>query len=128
MIETTDSPQKPPAEKSITLYIPRRLDTFSAPFLYEDLENILRGETYLILDFSRTRYIDSVGISVLREGFIKCRNQSARLILRSVKPHIKALLQTANLFEIGKRKPIKLPRRQRIVRSRSLSPTRQQAS
>lgn len=108
MLQASQSTQKKVPQNSITLYIPNRLDVFTAPFLYEDFENMIWEGTPLVLDFSKTQFIDSVGLSVLKQGFLRCKKKTVRLILLGVKPQIKGCMEAAQLFSIFKRKPTKL--------------------
>ena len=112
MLETIKPVQKKVPQTSITLHVPNRLDTLAAPFLYEDFENMTWEGMCLVLDFSKTQFIDSVGLSVLKQGFLNCKKKSTRLILVGVRPQIKICMEAAQLFSIFKRAPNKLQGRQ----------------
>ena len=128
MLRPIKSPQKKTPDNAVKIHLPKRLDMLAAPFLYEDLENMVWQGRCLVLDFSKTQFIDPTGLSVLKEGFIKCKNKSTRLILLGVKPHIKAILEAAQLFDLLKQKPGERLRRDRLSTPRRFQPIRQHAS
>lgn len=88
--------QKP--SKLVQIRAPRRLDRFTAPPLFEDLESKVEKGICLAIDLSQTQVVDRVGAGVIREGFLRCKKNRTRLKLLGVKPAVKKALQNEGLL------------------------------
>lgn len=109
----------------ITICAPKRLDTFTAPCLYEDLvEKICKG-AYIVLDLSQTQFVDPVGADVIKEGLLRCKQHRAHLSLRGVKPQVKSVLHAGGVLQYFKQQARKKSRKksslspQNVVRSQA---------
>ena len=86
----------------ILIRAPKRLDAFTAPFLYEDLEEKIRKRISLTLDLSQTQFIDPVGADTIKEGIIRCKQHHVRLTLKGVKPQIKLTLKQMGILQYSR--------------------------
>ena len=88
----------------ILIRAPKRLDAFTAPFLYEDLEGKIRKSISLVLDLSQTKFIDPVGADAIKEGLMRCKQHHVRLTLKGVKPQIKLTLKQMGILQHSRQK------------------------
>ncbi len=91
-------------QNKVFIRAPKRLDAFTAPFLYEDLEEKIGKGICLVLDLSQTQFIDPVGADTIKEGLIRCKQYRVRLTLKGVKPPIKVALQQLGVLQYSRQK------------------------
>jgi len=82
----------------VTVYAPKRLDLSTAPYLEKDLDEKIKQGGCLILDLTKTQFIDPASANVVMEGLIKSRLRNARLTLRGVNPKVKVVLEMAGVL------------------------------
>ncbi len=81
------------------VFVPNRLDLFTAPFLAQDLDIKIQTDALVILDFSQTQSIDPAVTDVLAEAFIKAKQRRGRLFLKGVNPQVKFVLEIAGILK-----------------------------
>jgi anti-anti-sigma factor len=89
---------------TVTVYAPKRIDGFTAPFLEKDLDGKIRTGTMVILDLTQTNFIDPPSADVLMQGLIKSKQRRARFSLRGVNPQVKLVLEMAGVLQHFRRK------------------------
>lgn len=89
---------------TVVVYAPQRLDLCTAPFLAQDLEAKIREDVAVVLDFTKTQFVDPASTNVLVDGFIKSRQRHARLSFRGVKPQVKVVLEMSGILKHFRRK------------------------
>ncbi|VEP18916.1 Anti-sigma factor antagonist [Hyella patelloides LEGE 07179] len=101
-----------PSEAQFTLYqsqdnptvqLPERLTVLEAVAFKETFDQLLQHNLsgkQIILDCSKTRFIDSSGIGALISNFKSAQKQKAQLTLESVQPPVMAVLSMTGLIDV----------------------------
>ncbi|MEL6909641.1 MAG: sugar transferase [Cyanobacteria bacterium J06629_2] len=90
-------------EKSPVVEIPERLTVLEALVFKQTVGKLLQQEIphhQILLDFSKTRFIDSSGIGALVANFKSAQASNIELILESVQPPVMATLAMTGLSDV----------------------------
>ncbi|MEM6613748.1 MAG: sugar transferase [Cyanobacteria bacterium P01_C01_bin.72] len=90
-------------EKSPVVEIPERLTVLEALVFKQTVGKLLQQDIphhQILLDFSKTRFIDSSGIGALIANFKSAQASNIELILESVQPPVMATLSMTGLSDI----------------------------
>ncbi|MEO1673487.1 MAG: anti-sigma factor antagonist, partial [Cyanobacteria bacterium J06631_2] len=90
-------------EKSPVVEIPERLTVLEALVFKQTVGKLLQQDIphhQILLDFSKTRFIDSSGIGALIANFKSAQANNIELILESVQPPVMATLSMTGLSDI----------------------------
>ncbi len=79
------------------LNINGRIVSTTAPVLEKAIEDVLKTENKLILDFSGVDFMASSGIRVLLIAYKRLKIQDGLLILRNVNPAVMKVLEVTGL-------------------------------
>lgn len=79
------------------LNINGRIVSTTAPVLEKAIEDVLKTENKLILDFSEVDFMASSGIRVLLIAYKRLKIQDGLLILRNVNPAVMNVLEVTGL-------------------------------
>ena len=78
-----------------------RLDANTSPALEERLVSLIdSGEKRFLVDFNELDYISSAGLRVLLMGAKRLKNLSGRIVLASLKDHIKEVFDIAGFSSV----------------------------
>ena len=105
MIDETPEIQFPLSclQDSPTVELPERLTVLEAVILKQTVSKLLQqtiSEQQIILDFGKTRFIDSSGIGALVVNLKSAREKNIELILESVQPPVMATLSMTGLVNV----------------------------
>lgn len=90
-------------QDSPTVELPERLTVLEAVIFKQTVSNILQqniSHQQIILDFGKTRFIDSSGIGALIANSKSAQEKNIELILESVQPPVMATLSMTGLIEV----------------------------
>ena len=91
-------------DKSVTIRVPKRVDTYTAHFMMEDLNQRIQKGAAIVLDMTHTQHVEIDSVHVFALSLLKSRECKAKLSLRGVQPQITRVLKNAGILELFRRK------------------------
>ena len=88
-------------EKDIrVLAAPERLDSASASDFKTQAADRVEGASGLIVDFGKTRFVDSVGLGTLVNLLKACNRQGVELVLAALTPQVRQIFELTRLYRL----------------------------
>ncbi|NEQ48540.1 MAG: STAS domain-containing protein [Leptolyngbya sp. SIO3F4] len=78
--------------------LPKRLDSMISPFFEQDLKQKIRPGATLIIDMSKTKFIDSAAVSVFWKSVLQSRLAGAKIVAKGMNGSTKNLLEQSGLL------------------------------
>ena len=70
------------------------------PYMRQKVKDLMEaGTRKLIIDFSEVPYIDSTGLGFLAGARVTAQNANAGIVLASINPHVRRILDDVNLTQ-----------------------------
>ena len=88
------------SSRGVTIAIPGgRLDSNNAPQALQDIiDEIEKGETRIVIDFAKTRYISSAGLRVILKTLQLLRQRNGAIALCNANEQIQEVLEISNFL------------------------------
>ena len=88
--------------RGVTIALPSgRLDSNNAPQALQDIvARIEKGETRIVIDFARTRYISSAGLRVILKVLHMLRQRAGAIALCNANEQIREVLEISSFLDM----------------------------
>lgn len=85
-----------------TVFVPERLDAASVQDFREACSQALAGDDVhgLVLDFSETKFVDSIGLGALVSLLKTCNRQNIGLALATFTPQVRQIFDLTRLYRL----------------------------
>ena len=88
-------------EKHRIIKIEERLDAENASVFKEKIEKLINtGEAGIVLDFSNTKFIDSIGLGSLVSILKQTANKKMSIMLCSLSPQVRQIFELTKLYRL----------------------------
>ena len=88
-------------EKHRVVKIEERLDAENASVFKEKIEKLINTEeSEIILDFSNTKFIDSIGLGSLVSMLKQTANKKISIVLCSLSPQVRQIFELTKLYRL----------------------------
>jgi anti-sigma B factor antagonist len=88
--------------KVVTIAAPERLDSASVDEFKTETQAALASAKAMVIDFSRTRFVDSVGLGALVSLLKNCSlpQRDVRLSLAALSPQVRQIFELTRLYRL----------------------------
>ncbi|NET39798.1 MAG: hypothetical protein F6K19_48885 [Cyanothece sp. SIO1E1] len=97
------------AAASVTICLPKCLDSYTSPYLMEDIDQKMQAGGTLILDMRQTRSISPESTYVIGETLLKSYRKQTKLKLRGVCPQVEVALKLTGILQHFRSRPVAVP-------------------
>jgi len=87
-------------ERTRLITLPERLDSASVDSLKVEAQAALEETRGIVLDFSRTRFVDSVGLGTLVNLLKSATQQGVGLSLAGLTPQVRQIFELTRLYRL----------------------------